>query len=224
MSNKYQKLLFSLSVAVTFLFTGQVAAEAYDNALSSLHRGAYESAQEQFMALAERGHAGAQFELGLMFHRGIGLPQNYEHALKWYRLAASGGDARARNNLGVMYRDGQGVKRSNNIAYMWFSLTASTDDGLGRDNLERLSNNMSSHDILHSQQLAADYIAEIEAPPVAEPQPSLTSLIQSEVTENEQVNPVVPAQEEEFSSREVKGDASVFNFVGEFFSKMLSSN
>ncbi len=134
MSNKHQRLLCALGAAVALLYAGQVAAGAYGNALSSLHRGAYESAQEQFMALAERGHAGAQFELGLMFHRGIGLPQNYRHALKWYRLAAAGSDSRARNNLGVMYRDGQGVNQSNIMAYMWFSLAASADDGTGREN------------------------------------------------------------------------------------------
>lgn len=223
MSKKYHGLLYALCVVIGFLSAGQVAAEAYDNALSKLRLGAYESAEKQFMVLAEQGHAGARFELGLMFHRGIGFPQNYEHALKWYRLSASGGDARARNNLGVMYREGQGVERSNVIAYMWFSLSAFTDDGPGRNNMERLSNIMSSHDILHAQQLAADYIADIEALIIAEPQPSVTSLIQPEVAEIEQMNPVVPVQEEVLSSNEGKEDTSVFNFVGEFISQMLSS-
>lgn len=223
MSKKHHRLLYALCAVIAFLSAGQVAAEAYDNALSNLHRGAYESAQEQFMALAEQGHAGAQFELGLMFHRGAGFPQNYERALKWYRVSASGGDARARNNLGVMYRDGQGVERSNSIAYKWFSLSASTDDGPGRDNMERLSNIMSSNDILHSQQLAEDYIAEIEALTIAQPQSSVTSLIQPEAAEIEQVNPVVPAQEEVFASSEGKDDTSVFSFVGEFISQILSS-
>lgn len=224
MSYKNLRFLYALGAAMALLYPGQVAAEAYDDALSSLHRGAYESAQEQFMDLSERGHAGAQFELGLMFHRGIGLPQNYRHALKWYRLAAAGGDARARNNLGVMNRDGQGVEQSKVMAYMWFSLAAPADDGTGRDNLERLSYTMSSDEILRSQQLAEDYIAKVKAQIVSKQPVSLSLLNESAAPETVLENPVDTAQEEEVSSIKENDDSSVFNAIEAFFSKMLSNN
>ena len=40
------------------------------------------------MLLAEQGLAGAQYNLGLMYANGIGVPQNYAEAVSWYRLAA----------------------------------------------------------------------------------------------------------------------------------------
>ena len=51
----------------------------------------------------------AQFNLGVMYHYGQGVPQDYEEAEKWYRLASEKGVARAQCNLGVMYDKGLGV-------------------------------------------------------------------------------------------------------------------
>ena len=49
-------------------------------------------------ALAEQGHADAQFSLGFMYENGLGA-----EALKWYRLAAEQGLAEGQYNLGNMY-------------------------------------------------------------------------------------------------------------------------
>ena len=37
----------------------------------------------------------AQYNLGVMYDKGQGVPQNHKTAVKWYRLAAEQGDARA---------------------------------------------------------------------------------------------------------------------------------
>ena len=57
---------------------------------------------------ADQGDAGAQYNLGVMYDNGQGVPQNYAEAVKWYRLAADQGDASAQYNLGVMYDNGRG--------------------------------------------------------------------------------------------------------------------
>ena len=49
-----------------------------------------------YQVAAEQGDASAQFNLGLMYEYGRGVPQNYSEAVKWYRLAAEQGDASAR--------------------------------------------------------------------------------------------------------------------------------
>ena len=57
---------------------------------------------------AEQGNASAQFELGLMYANGVGVPQDDAEAVKWYRLAAEQGYASAQLELGRMYANGAG--------------------------------------------------------------------------------------------------------------------
>ena len=44
---------------------------------------------------AEQGHASAQFNLGLMYARGLGVSEDDAEAVRWYRLAAEQGHASA---------------------------------------------------------------------------------------------------------------------------------
>ena len=53
-----------------------------------------------FAVTPEQGLTEGQFNLGLMYSRGEGGPQDYQEAVKWCRLAAEQGDALARYNLG----------------------------------------------------------------------------------------------------------------------------
>ena len=52
--------------------------------------------------LAEQGNAPAQYNLGLMYARGEGVPQDYTEAVKWFRLAAEQGNAKAKKNRDIM--------------------------------------------------------------------------------------------------------------------------
>ena len=74
---------------------------------------------------AEQGEALAQSSLGVMYHEGRGVPQDYAEAIEWIQLAAEQGHAAAQYNLGVMYSRGRGVPRDDVQALMWFSLAAS---------------------------------------------------------------------------------------------------
>lgn len=53
--------------------------------------------------LAEQGHAPAQHNLGVMYARGQGVPQDFREALKWYRKAAEQGLAQSQYRLGMVY-------------------------------------------------------------------------------------------------------------------------
>ncbi len=77
--------------------------------------------------LAEQGEAFAQYNLGVMYENGVGVPENDADAVKWYRLAAEQGRARAQNNLGVMYENGEGVSENNAEAIKWFRLPSSEE-------------------------------------------------------------------------------------------------
>jgi TPR repeat protein len=50
----------------------------------------------------------AQFNLGTMYERGLGVKQDYVEALRWYREAAKQNQAGAQNNIGDFYETGRG--------------------------------------------------------------------------------------------------------------------
>ena len=79
--------------------------------------------------LAEQGHAMAQHNLGLMYGRGLGVPQDYCEALTWFRLAAEQGRAGAQHNLGSMYANGLGVTQDHEEAVKWFRLADNQTNG-----------------------------------------------------------------------------------------------
>ena len=56
---------------------------------------------DELRALAEQGDVEAQFNLGVRYGTGEGVPQDDVEAVRWYRLAAEQGSARAQYNLGV---------------------------------------------------------------------------------------------------------------------------
>jgi hypothetical protein len=74
--------------------------------------------------LAESGDAVAQYNLGLMYQAGQGLPQDDARAALWYRRAAERGDAPAQYSLGRLTAEGRGVPRSLAEAVTWYRKAA----------------------------------------------------------------------------------------------------
>jgi TPR repeat protein len=72
-------------------------------------KAALASTLDQTREKAEQGEADAQFNLGLLYANGEGVPQDYAEARTWYLKAAEQGDAKAQFNLGLLYSHGWGV-------------------------------------------------------------------------------------------------------------------
>jgi uncharacterized protein len=68
--------------------------------------------------------AWAQFNLGLMYRKGEGVPQSDADAAYWYRLAAAQGFAEAQAKLADLYCFGSGVSRSYEEAAAWYRQAA----------------------------------------------------------------------------------------------------
>ena len=75
-------------------------------------------------ARAGQGDADAQYELGIMYAEGRGVPQNDAVAFAWYRQAAEAGVAAAQFNVGLMYSAGRGVPRDEAEAVTWYQQAA----------------------------------------------------------------------------------------------------
>src|SRR6202034_4955748 len=52
----------------------------------------YKNASQWFRKPADRGVADSQFNLGILYARGIGVEQNLAESYKWFSLAAAQGD------------------------------------------------------------------------------------------------------------------------------------
>ena len=81
----------------------------YAAGLALLIRCDYEKAFQCFKRLAEQGHAGAQYSLGMRYYLGEGTFTDKKKAFYWCTQAAEQGHAGAQYNLGRLYDSGEGT-------------------------------------------------------------------------------------------------------------------
>lgn len=65
----------------------------------SVRAGNYQAALDLWTAMAKKGEAEAQFRIGLLNERGLGMPQNFDRAARLYARAADQGHWRALSQL-----------------------------------------------------------------------------------------------------------------------------
>jgi TPR repeat protein len=129
------RALILAAVGAVALSASAVAQGASDQALAAANRGDYATALRLWHPLAEQGDADAQFRLGLLYHRGEGVPQNFVAAVRWYHLAAEQDVADAQTNLGYMYYMGEGVPKNDAEAVHWSGLAAEQGNADAQTNL-----------------------------------------------------------------------------------------
>ena len=113
---------------------------------------------KEIIQKAVAGDAKYQNELGIFYHDGRGVPQNYKEAVKWFTMAAEQGLAEAQSSLGGMYGMGLGVPQDNIQAHMWSNLAAMNSYEDGKKNREILSNMMSPEEIAEANKLAEKWL------------------------------------------------------------------
>ena len=77
---------------------------------------------------SEHAAADAQFTIGRMYERGLGVPQDYAKAVEAYRSAAEQGHAQAQSHLGDMYYHGRGAPQNYAKAVIWYQRAAESGD------------------------------------------------------------------------------------------------
>ena len=97
--------------------------------------GDFATALREWRPLAEQGNASAQHNLGWMYRKGEGVPQDDKTAVKWYTLTAEQGTASAQFNLGWMYANGKGVSQDYKTAVKWYTLAAEQGTATAQYNL-----------------------------------------------------------------------------------------
>jgi TPR repeat protein len=126
--------LFAGVALVLCLIRGAEAGQLEDG-LAAGQRGDYATAMRLLLPLADQGSDVAEYNLGVMYHRGLGLPRDYAHAAIWYRKAADHGNVMAQVNLGALYVGGQGVTKDYAQALAWFQKAADKNVAVAQNNL-----------------------------------------------------------------------------------------
>ena len=111
------------------------ANDNFDKGLAAYNQKDYAIAFTFWEPLAKSGNKVAQYNLGVMYKNGQGVPQDYQQAVAWYRKAAEQGYANAQYNLGVMYDNGQGVAQDYQQAVAWYRKAAEQGDASAQYNL-----------------------------------------------------------------------------------------
>jgi localization factor PodJL len=82
-------------------------------------------ALDELKAVAELGHAPAQFYLARLYEKGDGgLKPDLAQSRRWTERAAEGGDRRAMHNLAMAYIGGSGGPKNSTTAAQWFRRAA----------------------------------------------------------------------------------------------------
>ncbi|MBA3849925.1 MAG: hypothetical protein C0502_08000 [Opitutus sp.] len=103
--------------------SGDIEAQnAYGNLLTQARR--FPEAIEWYRKAADKGHAPAQFNLGLAHELGRGVAADERAAFRHYLLAAERGLTNAQFNVGNMYAAGRGVGQDLFEASVWFKQAA----------------------------------------------------------------------------------------------------
>ena len=121
---------------ILFAFAaGPVVAGPLEDGDAAYGKGDYATALRLWQPIAEQGDASAQYNLGVMYEKGRGVPQGYAAAVTWWRKAADQGNASAQNNLGLMYDKGWGVPQDYAAAVSWYRKAADQGNAVAQFSL-----------------------------------------------------------------------------------------
>jgi len=84
----------------------------------------FERASLWFREAADNKVANADYNLGVLYHQGLGVERDLDRALYWYREAAKLGHPEAQYNLGISYIEGIGTEYNAPLAAAFFESSA----------------------------------------------------------------------------------------------------
>ena len=87
----------------------------------------YLDAINEFTALAEIGHDGSEFMVGVMYFYGSGVPKDTGIAAVWFHKSALKGHPPAQLAFGSIHIRGVGVEQNLTDAYMWLTLASQSN-------------------------------------------------------------------------------------------------
>ena len=98
-----KKILSALAVAV--VLSGAAYAQDFQKGFAAAQAGDYAAALQEWRPLAEQGSAKAQYNLGVMYGNGQGVPQDYLLAHMWYNISSANGNENGAKNRSIVAKN-----------------------------------------------------------------------------------------------------------------------
>jgi uncharacterized protein len=127
MNSGFHNLKIGMGIAL--LAAGSVWADAAAG-MAAFKSGDYKTAFREWKAAADKGQPEAQYDLGLLYAKGLGVQRDLNLAQQWYEAAALQGNAQAEYSLGQMYSQGWGIPANEASTLRWMEMAK----GSGGDN------------------------------------------------------------------------------------------
>ncbi len=107
---------------------GDEAIECAGRGYEAGQRGDYREAVRWYLKAADKGSAPAMYNLGIYYHNGTGVIQNYVQAFQWFCKAANAEHVWAMYMVGLYYYNGHGMAQDYNRAVYWYRKAADKGD------------------------------------------------------------------------------------------------
>jgi hypothetical protein len=119
--------------------------------------------------LADQGDADAQWQMGVRYHNGEGVPHDDAQAMQWFLRAAEQGNVAAQSVLGAYYWAGRGVPEDLSKAYFWSAIALANGDENSKVRLEGLASQMPHAQVSAARQQAEAWIHTHSQRAISEP-------------------------------------------------------
>ena len=97
-------LRFTIPLVLSFVCLAVPAWADFQAGMDASNREDYATALREWRPLAEQGDALAQYNLGVLYRKGRGVPQDDVQARQWYEKASAQGQAKAQYNLDFVFK------------------------------------------------------------------------------------------------------------------------
>ena len=132
--------LVGLIGTTLFVFSIFATSPQLSDGHDAFQRKDYATAYRIWKPLADHGDAEAQFNLAILYERGLGVRRDLSEAFELCHLAAAQGMPQAEVELGRMYARGWGTAQRFGEALQWFEKAADQGDPDGERNVGWLYN------------------------------------------------------------------------------------
>ena len=154
--------LFS-ALVISWLLAAPVAAD-FEKGVAAYDAGDFDTALQEFEALAEKDIVVAQTNVGYMYTLGEGTEVNLETAYYWFRRAAENKSSAAQVTIASMLYHGEGTAADAVESYAWFSVAAASGQDSAGDFLLLLTSRLSSEELDRARVLSERYYEQFALP------------------------------------------------------------
>ena len=130
-----KRFILILTLISSSLVSFNLQADELEQGFQAFSAGNYEQALRLWLPIAEKDNDKAQYNLGLLYAKGLGVEKNLKTAFIWYKRAAANGNTDAMYNLGIMYDKGRVIYRSTKDATKWWQKAAELGNASAQFNI-----------------------------------------------------------------------------------------